>query len=59
LEIGERVLLVDNLKPSLKWSTGEIVEVHPGEDGLVRKVAVKTDDGTYLRPIVKVIPYPK
>lgn len=34
-----------------KWSLGRVIQVYPGEDGLVRNVQVKTATGTYVRPI--------
>ena len=53
-QIGDMVLLQeDNLVP-LKWPLGRIVEVHPGSDGLVRVVQVRTSTGTYRRPISKI-----
>ena len=54
LKIGDVVVLQeDNLLP-LKWPLGKIVEVHPGKDGLVRVVQVKTSSGVYRRPISKI-----
>ena len=37
-----------------KWSIGRVSEVHPGPDGRVRNVEVKTSTGRYSRPITKV-----
>ena len=37
-----------------KWSIGRILEVHPGPDGRVRNVEVKTSTGIYSRPITKI-----
>ena len=39
-----------NLKRS-KWSTGRVVKVYPGEDGLVRAVDVQLGNGIYRRGI--------
>ena len=36
------------------WKTGRVTEVFPGSDGLVRVANVKTEEGTYLRPIHKL-----
>ena len=33
---------------------GKVVQVFPGEDGLVRNVQVKMAAGTYTRPITKI-----
>ena len=37
-----------------KWSLARIVETMPGDDGIVRVVRVRTKDGEYTRPAVKV-----
>lgn len=47
----------DNL-PVLKWPIGIIKEVFPGRDGIIRVVSVKTKDGIYKRPVVKLCPLP-
>ena len=46
------VLKEDNLTPT-KRLTAQVVEVHPGTDGLVRLVMVKMATGLYKRPVVK------
>ena len=48
------VILADSNAVRGKWSAGRIVQVFPGEDGLVRNVQVKTASGTYMRPITKI-----
>lgn len=53
LQEGELVILkVDNCPPA-HWPLGRIEAVHPGSDGLVRSVTVRTERGTYRRPVVK------
>ena len=48
-QVGDVVLLQeDGLLPS-KWQLARIVQVHPGHDGIVRVVTVKTKIGTYLQ----------
>ena len=37
-----------------KWNTGVIEEIFPGNDGLVRKDNVRTNDGVYKRPVTKI-----
>ena len=39
-----------------KWPLAHITEVHPGQDGKVRVLTVKTMMGIYKHPIIKVIP---
>jgi len=42
----------------LRWVLARIVEVHPGCDGIIRTVTVRTSKGIYKRPIVKISPIP-
>lgn len=58
VKIGTIVLLQQPHTPPLHWPLGRIVEVHPGTDGVVRVVTVKTKNGIYTRPVVKVCPLP-
>ena len=41
-----------------KWLVGRVLEVHPGLDGRVRNVEVKTTTGTYSRPLTKIAVFP-
>lgn len=58
LRVGDMVLLVDELTPSMAWPLGRVVETFPGNDGRVRVINVKTIKGIYRRPITKVIYLP-
>lgn len=58
LEVGTLVLLRDDLQPPAKWPMGRIEALHPGKDGQVRMVTLRTASGTLIRPIVKVCPLP-
>lgn len=52
--VGDLVIIrEDNIAPS-KWPLGRIIELHPGKDGLVRVVKVKTRTGEYTRSITKL-----
>lgn len=42
----------------MHWRLGRVVEIHPGRDGKVRVVSVKTQAGVMKRPIVKVCVLP-
>ena len=54
--VNDIVLVLDKDLPRNRWSKGRVVEVFPGEDGLVRHVDVKTGPTTTLkRPITKLI----
>ena len=52
---GDIVLIVDDDSPRCRWPLGRVVQTYPSDDGLVRKVTVRTRDGTYDRPIHKLI----
>ena len=55
ININDLVLIKeDNVKRG-QWPLGRVVEVHPGEDGVVRVVTVQTSKGTYKRPAVKIL----
>jgi hypothetical protein len=54
VDVGALVVLIeDNLSP-LQWRLGRVVHVHPGSDGVVRVVSVKTVSGTYKRAVKKL-----
>ena len=55
LKVGDLVLLVDENVPRRLWPLGLIIQVHPGRDGLVRSVRVKTKSTTLVRPVTKVV----
>ncbi|UYV69370.1 K02A2.6-like, partial [Cordylochernes scorpioides] len=40
--------------PPAKWLMGRVVEVHPGKDGVVRVVSLRTMAGVIKRPLVKL-----
>jgi len=58
LKVDDLVLLKDKNVPPLKWTTGRVTATHPGKDGVVRVVTVKTPTGHFKRPIVQVCPLP-
>ena len=37
-----------------KWAIARVVDVHPGQDNVVRVVTIRTSTGTYKRPVTKV-----
>ena len=54
--IGKVVLIHDNT-PRSQWRLGVITELHPGKDGFVRAVTLKTGNGNMLsRPIERLYP---
>ena len=54
IQIGDIVILRDEGPIPTKWPMARVVEVHPGKDGHVRVATIKTNTGTYKRPIVKL-----
>lgn len=51
---GSLVLIKDERFPPSKWPLARITHVHPGVDGLIRVVTVRTATSTFKRPIVKL-----
>lgn len=55
---GDIVLVTEENSPPTKWPLGRIMEVYPGEDGIVRTAEVLFNDGIYKRPIARLCPLP-
>lgn len=58
LQPGMLAILKDERLPPSKWPLARITEIHPGQDGLVRVVTVRTSSATLKRPITKLCPLP-
>lgn len=57
---GDLVLLKhDNVLPPLKWTLARVVQVFPGQDGIIRVVKLRTAHGEVTRPICKICPLEK
>lgn len=56
--IGDMVIVEAPNRPPTDWRLGRVTEVHPGPDNIVRVVSVRTRDGTYKRPVVKLVKLP-
>ena len=54
LQVNDMVLLTSENYPPLHWPLGRVIEVMPGNDGIVRVILVKTSKGTYKKPAHKV-----
>lgn len=54
LRVGDLVLLRRPNVPPTVWKMGRVVTTHPGDDGVVRVVTVRTQDGIYKRPVVQL-----
>ena len=54
VKIGDLVLELNPHRKRIQWEMALIVDTYPGEDGLVRKVRIRTQNGEYNRPIHKL-----
>lgn len=54
LKVGMLVLLKEQNLPPLKWLTGRIIELIPGQDNVVRSVIVKTPFSTFKRAVANI-----
>ncbi|XP_011866618.1 PREDICTED: uncharacterized protein LOC105561342, partial [Vollenhovia emeryi] len=58
IKVGSLVLIIDERLPPCKWPLARITALHPGKDGLVRVVTLKTPTTTLIRPVVKLAVLP-
>lgn len=56
--LGSIVLIREDNVPPLRWPLGTVEELHPGRDGIVRVITVRTGSGCYKRPVVRICPLP-
>lgn len=54
LQIGDLVLVVNEISPPTRWSLERVVATHPGRDGCVRVASVTIATSTIKRPVVKL-----
>lgn len=54
IDVGTLVVIHDDNLPPLRWKMGRITQVHPGDDGTVRVVTLKTATGLLTRPVEKI-----
>ncbi|XP_011251358.2 uncharacterized protein LOC105248313 [Camponotus floridanus] len=57
-KVGRLCLLRNELTPPTKWPLARITKIHPGEDGQVRVVTVRTAASEFIRPVVKLVVLP-
>ncbi|XP_078049863.1 uncharacterized protein LOC144476616 [Augochlora pura] len=55
---GTIVLLREDNVPSMQWPLGRVIKIHPGSDGIVRTVTVKTATNVFDRSVKKLVPLP-
>ena len=58
ITLGTMVVLRQDKVPPMNWSLGRVTDVHPGSDGIVRVVTIRTEAGTYKRSVSKICPLP-
>lgn len=58
IAIGQLVIIKEDNLPPLRWSIGRIVDLHPGEDNIIRAASVLTPGGTLKRPSSKLCVVP-
>ncbi|BES97016.1 Retrotransposon protein [Nesidiocoris tenuis] len=56
IRVNDLVLLRDVDSSPTHWPLGRVIEVHPGQDGVVRVVTLRMARGVFKRPAVKLIP---
>ncbi|XP_058827050.1 uncharacterized protein LOC131687034 [Topomyia yanbarensis] len=59
IDVDRLVVIVDANQPPMRWKLGRIDELHPGQDGVVRVVTVKTATGRLTRPVEKLCLLPR
>ncbi|XP_057338496.1 uncharacterized protein LOC130676359 [Microplitis mediator] len=58
IAVGSLVLLSNERYPPTKWPLARVIQLHPGADGLIRVVTLKTASTTLKRPISKLVLLP-
>ena len=55
LKVGDIVSIKEDTTFTAHWPAARVVEVHPGQDGLVRVTTVRTQTSTLKRPVAKLV----
>lgn len=58
IELNQLVLIIDENQPPNRWAIGRVIATHPGNDGFIRLVDLKTQNGTTSRAISRICPFP-
>lgn len=56
--IGSLVVLKEDNLPPMAWKLGRVTAIHPGSDGIIRTVTVKSHIGVYKRSLKNLYPLP-
>ena len=54
IKLNDVVIINEPNLPAGRWMLGRVTEVHPGADGYVRVVTLKTKSGYIKRPVIKL-----
>ncbi|XP_071874181.1 uncharacterized protein [Bombus fervidus] len=55
---GTIVLIREDNIPSMQWPLGRVIKTHPGADGIIRTVTIKTANNTLDRGVKRLVPLP-
>jgi len=59
MAINDVVIIKEDCTPPTKWKLGRIIKVHPGGDGIIRVVTLRTSTGAEMqRPVGKLCRLP-
>ncbi|EDW27703.1 GL15636 [Drosophila persimilis] len=58
IQLGTLVLIAEDNAPPGQWLLGRVAELHPGTDGAVRIVTLRTKTGLFKRNVHKLCPLP-
>lgn len=58
IDVGQLCLLKNEVTPSSKWPLARVERLHPGKDGHVRVVDIRTATSTLTRPVSKLVLLP-
>ncbi|XP_055589419.1 uncharacterized protein LOC129741698 [Uranotaenia lowii] len=59
ITVGKLVIIKDDNLPPCRWRMGRVEKLHPGSDGVVRVVTLKTATGPSTRPVEKLCILPE
>uniref|UniRef100_A0A8D8XVX5 Integrase catalytic domain-containing protein n=2 Tax=Cacopsylla melanoneura TaxID=428564 RepID=A0A8D8XVX5_9HEMI len=58
IRLNDLVMIHNDCLPPQQWPLGRVISLHPGGDGTVRVVNIKTMKGVFQRPVSKVAVLP-
>lgn len=58
IKIGPIVIIADKNAPPLQWCFGRVIQTHPGEDGIIRAVTLRTQNSELKRSVGYIAPLP-